>query len=275
MNTQQIFDAAAVYNKISQMQYYVTKERYCTVALAKHGITDEEEAQELYNLFSSARKVMLFINTEHDRKKFTERFPLAIQIAEETYEIYYRQSSMPCIPTDKWANKDIRRYYVIDTANGNEPITFDADFSQKVDVIAFAELLKREGIEIKGVSHVLGKLEHQHDGSKGDALNYFEGDIIFVHGDPTDSMWQSYYHRKEEGVYLATDRGFRKLLYTPGRGYVDSRGKVEFENDKDFYDEHIIQGLCRARDFLVVGNIHKNISVLVDKDFDVEEEGEE
>ena len=34
MNTQQIFDAAAVYNKISQMQYYVTKERYCTVALA-------------------------------------------------------------------------------------------------------------------------------------------------------------------------------------------------------------------------------------------------
>ena len=271
MKTQEIYDAAALFQRISHMQYYVTKERFCTIALAKHGIKDEEEAQELYNLFSSARRVMLYLNTEHDRKKFTERFPLAIQIAEETYDVYYRQSTMPCIPTDKWGNKDIRRYYVIDTANGNEPITFDADFSQKTDVIAFAELLKREGVKVKGVTHILGKLERRVSGTKCEETNYFEGDIIFVFGDPADSMWQSYYRRKEEGVYLATDHGFRKLLYTPGRGYIDSKGKVEFENDKDFFNEHMIQGLCAARDWRIVGNIHQDIRVLADKGFDPEE----
>ncbi len=266
MKTQDLHTAAEVFQQLGEMQYVVTLERFATVALAKHKI-EREAAQRLFNIFSNARRIFGVINTEYDRKNFTDRLPLAIEIAEETYLMYNRESSLPKIAPKNWYSKDARRYFLNDTSDGNKRIVFDVDMSMKPEIIAFAELLKREEIEVVSVTHMLGKLQRSNN-SKIEETNYYDGDIVFVFGDPTDTYWRSYYHSNDEGVYLATDRGFRKLLYTPGRGYIDNKGNVQFEDEENFYNEHIIQGLCDSRDWRIVGNIHDNMNVLVDKEED-------
>lgn len=261
MTAQDIFSVAETLKKISDWQYVVTKERFSRVAMTKFGISDDSKTDYLFGLFGSARGNFVYINSAYDRYHITENMPLALQIAEETYNIYSHNHSVPGIPSDGYYNKDIRRYFVREQS---KRYSVDVNLKEKSSIVTFANLLQREGIEIDGVTHVLGKLERRKDG-KTEETNYFEGDIVFVCGNPTDSMWRSWYRHRESGVFLATDKGWGKLLYTPGRGYVNGKREVEFESD-DRWNEHMIQGLSDGKEWRYVGNIHDDIAVLLDKE---------
>jgi hypothetical protein len=263
MTAQEILSAAAIFKKISEWQYVVSKERFGRVAMTKFGIA-EKDIDMLYGLFGTARSNIVYVNSEYDRYHITENMPLAIQIAEETYNIYHNNLSIPGIPSDRYYERDKRRYYVSDTSvQPAKHFSVDVNLRERAEIISFAELLQRDGIEVREVTHVLGQLEHKRN-SKEDKMDYYEGDVVFVFGNPTDSMWRSWYREEESGVFIATDHGWAKLLYTPGRGYVNKKHEVEFESEER-WNEHKIQGIADGKEWRYVGNIHDDISILVDK----------
>ncbi len=268
MTKEDIISAAATFKQISLWQNAVSRERFCKIAATKFGIV-ERDADTLYCLFSTARQSMNMINSEYDRDNVTANLPLALIIAEEAYNIYHNNRSVPGLPVNAYYKRDKRRYFIADTSDKDNIKRFavEVNLLEKADIVAFAELLQREGVEVKGVTHILGQLEHKGK-ADNEHTDYYEGDIVFVFGNPADSLWRSWYKRKDGGVFLATDKGWRKLLYTPGRGYVDRKGYVEFESE-DCWNEYMIEGLADAKDWRYVGNIHDDLSVLVDKGFDV------
>ena len=89
----------------------------------------------------------------------------------------------------------------------------------------------------------------------------YSGDIFFLHLNPYDRLFDIW-HTDDCGVFLATDRGFVKLLYTQGRGYIDKDGRPNID-EQHRYSNYMLNGTSKIFD--IVGNIHKDISVLVDK----------
>ena len=266
MTKGEFLSAAEVLQQIGKWQYTVSQERFYKTAEAKFGIS-ERDADLLYNLFSTARKHFAYVNTEYDKKNMTANLQLALTIAEEAYSIYHNNSSVPCIPISPY-DKDLRKYFVAETQEQGEVKRYavDVNLHDKASIVLFAELLQRDCIEIKGVTHNLGELERKERGEEV-RVAYYEGDIAFVFGDPSDHFFDCWYRRKDAGVFLATDKGWRKLLYTPGRGYINKKREIEYDGDT-CYNEHMIQGIASAKDWRIVGNIHDNMNVLVDKEED-------
>lgn len=266
MTKGEFLSAAEVLQQIGKWQYTVSQERFYKTAEAKFGIS-ERDADLLYNLFSTARKHFAYVNTEYDKKNMSANLQLALTIAEEAYRIYHNNCKLHCIPTSHF-DKDLRRYYIVDSSDkdNEKRYSVDVNLCQKADVILFAELLQREGIDTRNVTHYLGELKRKENGDEV-KVAYYEGDIAFVFGDPSDHFFDCWYRRKDAGVFLATDKGWRKLLYTPGRGYVNKKYEIEFDGDTT-YNEHMIQGIADAKDWRIVGNIHDNMNVLVDKEED-------
>lgn len=266
MNKQDFLSAVAVLQQIGKWQNTVSQERFYRVAEAKFGIS-ERDADLLYNLFSTARKHFAYVNTEYDKKNMSANLQLALTIAEEAYRIYHNNGSVPCIPISQYG-KDLRRYFVAETQEQGEVKRYavDVNLHEKASIVLFAELLQRDCIEIKGVTHNLGELKRKERGEEVRTC-YYEGDIAFVFGDPSDHFFDCWYRRKDAGVFLATDNGWRKLLYTTGRGYVNKKYEIEYDGDTN-YNEHMIQGIADAKDWRIVGNIHDNMDVLVDKEED-------
>ena len=263
MTKQEFFSAVAVIQQIGKWQNVVSKERFYKVAEAKFSIS-ERNADLLYCLFSTANKHIAWVNTQYDQKNVTANLALALTIAEEAYRVYHNNDSVPCIPIEEYG-RDMRRYFVKDASDKEnvKRYSVDVNLHEKADIVAFAELLQREGVEIRSVTHNLGNLERNERGEKK-KICYYEGDIVFVFGDPSDSLWYSWYKRKDAGVFIATDDGWRKLLYTPGRGYVNKDLEIEYESE-DCYSNYMIQGIADAKNWRTVGNIHDDISILVDK----------
>ena len=263
MNKQEFLSAATVLQQIGKWQNIVSQERFYKVAETKFGIS-ERDADLLYNLFSTARKHFVYVNTEYDKKNLSNNLLLALTIAEEAYRIYHNNSSVPCIPISPYG-KDLRRYFIVDSSDKDlvKRYAVDVNLHNKTDIVMFAELLQREGVEIKSVTHNLGELKRKERGEEVRTC-YFEGDIAFVFGDPSDHFFDCWYRRKDAGVFLATDKGWRKLLYTPGRGYINKKREVEYDGDTT-YNEHMIQGIADAKDWRIVGNIHDDMAILVDK----------
>ena len=206
MNKQDFLSAVAVLQQIGKWQNTVSQERFYRVAEAKFGIS-ERDADLLYNLFSTARKHFAYVNTEYDKKNMSANLQLALTIAEEAYRIYHNNGSVPCIPISQYG-KDLRRYFVAETQEQGEVKRYavDVNLHEKASIVLFAELLQRDCIEIKGVTHNLGELKRNERGEEVRTC-YYEGDIAFVFGDPSDRFFDCWYRRKDAGVFIATETG--------------------------------------------------------------------
>jgi hypothetical protein len=137
---------------------------------------------------------------------------------------------------------------------------------QRSDIISLARFVERTDIEITGVARHLDQLDTDEvDGNRNRIrVDYYEGDIYFLFGDPTDRIFYDRFSNGDDaGVYVATDKGWRKLLYTPGRGYVGKDGELEFVDDKHFYSNYMLE--ASGKKFQYVGNIHHSLSVLVER----------
>ena len=94
-------------------------------------------------------------------------------------------------------------------------------------------------------------------------FHYYEGDIYLLYGNPTDRVFYDWTRAKDSGVYVATNKGWRKLLYTPTRGYVERDGDLSFVDDEHFYSDYMLEE--SGKGFLYVGNIHDDMSVLCER----------
>lgn len=246
--------AAAIINRINTIAGYVSKERFDLEARSAFGIDDGAAIDTMYGVVNSGFKMFRAITNKTEICKYIKP---AIDIAESAFE---RMDSLggrdplPNLREDDY-DKDLRRYFY--RTDSGEQGKADVNLSNASDISALSALLSREDVEFVGVTYSLGTLER----GCGEKITYYEGDIYFLFGDPGDRIMYSYVNEGDAGVYLATDKGWAKLLYTPGVGYVDREGEPYIKDDKR-YSDYMIEG--SGKGFRHVGNIHRDMSVLLD-----------
>ena len=269
---EELRQAAKVFHRIDKIRDYVSKERFAMVAKTRFGIDDERKIDVMYGLMNLTRRLVYYIANEDNEEvrketrwpEYMDLMPKAIEIAESTYELIHHDwgyDDVPCVEHDEYRMYDKRRYYY--TEDGTER-TVDVSLHSRSDILLLSELLQRDGVKIVGVAEHLGYLEGEMKGNSKEKFQYFEGDIYFLYGDIGDRIFYSWYDRGDEaGVYVATKKGWRKLLYTAGRGYVDKHGVVEYEDDEHFYSNYKLEQ--SGMKFQYIGNIHCDDRVLREK----------
>lgn len=266
MRFEEVKQAAQVFNRINSIRSYVTKERFATVAQTRFGIDDEVVIDVMYGLLHMTPKMVYYIANSgaedmHEPKRL-KYLPKAIEIAEYAYSLMPTEwdgDSVPHIEHNIYRREDKRRYFYTE---GDKHLTFDASMSSREDLLLLSELLRRE-VKINGVAEYLGYLEGELNCNSRESIHYFEGDIYLLYGNPTDRVFYDWTRAKDSGVYVATNKGWRKLLYTPTRGYVERDGKLSFVDDEHFYSNYMLE--ASGKGFLYVGNIHDDMSVLCER----------
>lgn len=278
MDFNELKQAAKIFARISDIRHYVSKERFATVAQVRFNITDKMKIGIMYDMFQEiprmAHEIAIFDNKKARKQKgipeFIDLLPQAIEIAVAAYSLRLEESfghSVPHIEYEEYRRSDIRRYFY--TLSG-ESLMLDVSLSSKGDLLLLAELLRNDCVMLRGTVEHLGYLDGELKGvSNREKFQYFDGDIYFLFGTPTDRLFYSYVDCNDAGVFVATKKGWRKLLYTPSRGYVESNGNLNFVDDKKFYSDYMLE--MHGRGFLYVGNIHNDISVLMEKKNDKNE----
>jgi hypothetical protein len=264
--------AAKVFDRINDIRNYVTKDRFAMVAQVRFGITNESKIDVMYGLLNMTPKMIhsiaLFDSEEARRcrwlPEYIDHLPKTIEIAEAAYAMKpddWEQEHVPHIEHNQYRQSDRRRYYY--TENGSRR-QIDIPLSSRYNILLLAELLKRDGVTLVGVAEHLGYLEGEIKGQGREKFQYFEGDIYLLYGNPNDRVFYSYVDSDDAGVYVATQEGWRKLLYTPTRGYVERDGELSFVDEEHFYSDYMLE--ASGKGFLYVGNIHDDMSVLVEKE---------
>lgn len=253
MDHTQIQDAVGVLSKIVETSRYVSKERFDLAAKVKFDIDDPKRLDRLYGLYNKAcQAIHLF-----EREELKQELFLAVDIALAAYPgptAFYKY--VPALAGYGDNSKDLRKYFYV--TEGDNLHEAEVNLRDAASIHLLSELLDREDVELRGVVPYLGELKRNDNDKR---VPYFEGDIVFLYGDPGDRVFYDYY-RTDAGVYIATDEGWRKLQYVRGRGYLGKDGEPEYENDNHYTDYKIED---HGRGFRFVGNIHKDSGVLVDR----------
>lgn len=241
--------------EINQWRGYVTKQRFVSYAKAKYPF-DDREAESMWKVWDNLATLNLY-----QLEKQSEGVILtAMDLAREVYEavcngghIHWHENT-PTTP--KW-----RVYYRIGEEFEMQHV--ELNLLEKEDVIKYALLLQQEGVEICHRVDFYRTIEVRC-GTTGTSeqkeVDIYDGDIIFC-TDKARLSWSD-----ESGAYVCIDGYYKKLMYTPGRGYL-RRGEPDFEQDKDdedcCYNDHVFNSYDRR--FWIVGNIYVDNSVLNEK----------
>lgn len=278
MNYEELKQAAMVFDRLRSIRDYVSKDRFAMAANVRFGISDERLVDVMYGMLNMTPKMIGYIarDSEEARKsvwypKHLPLLPKAIEIAEAAYALKpadYSENRVPKVETDIYRADDRRRYFY--SENGIEKVV-DICLYSRNDLILLAELLQRQGVKMEGAARHLGYLEGEVKGYTKEKFNYYDGDIYFLFGDPTDHVFYDWYSRGQKaGVYVATEKGWRKLLYTPGRGYLNKNGEIEYVDEKHFYSDYLLEQ--SGMGFQYIGNINYDIRVLREKKEEKEKE---
>ena len=236
---------------------YVSKERFVYVAQTCFNINKKEEAEKMFNLFQLLPRTSYYLTDNNEKSKEVKELTIkGLQIAEKAYNIL--ESTFEKYSHYEKEN-ELKYFYTLKDDNSVNEITVNyTDINQ---ILAFAELLKSDNFDdIRVVVPYIDKLNCR-DGKN--EVDYFEGDIFFLYNDITDRMFYDWYHEDDAGVFVATDEGWRKLLYTPHKGYVNGKGELNYETETK-YSNYMLD--ASGKKFRYVGNIYKDLSVLMDKE---------
>lgn len=253
MDHRQIQDAVGILSKIVETSHYVSKERFDLAAKVKFNLDDEKRLDRLYGLYNKAcQAIHLF-----EREDLQQDLFLAVDIAEAAWPgktVFYKH--VPGLENKSDSFVDKRKYFY--SIEGESAVReAEINLRDAVSLHLLSELLERKDVELQSVVACLGEL---HRSGEEKRYQYYDGDIVFLYGDPGDRVFYDWY-RTDAGVYLATDEGWRKLQYVRGRGYLGMDGEPWYEND-NHYTDHKIEDL--GRNFRFVGNIYKDPAVLID-----------
>lgn len=272
MDYNELKQAAKVFFRIRLIRGYVSRERFDIVAKTQFGINDERRLDVMYGLLNMTDRLIYYIANEDNEKarketrwpEYIKLIPQAIDIAETAFALKDPDDysgSLPVVEYTRYRQQDMRRYFYQEHEND---AVIDVDLRSKDGIKNFGNLLQREGVKIKGVARHLGYLEGIMNANHcREKFQYFDGDIYFLFADPTDRVFYDWFsHGNDAGVYMATDKGWRKLLYTPGRGYIDNKNNVQFVDERNFSDYMLEKS---GMGFRYVGNIYQDYSVLREK----------
>ena len=96
-------------------------------------------------------------------------------------------------------------------------------------------------------------------------FNVYDGDVILAYLDRPD-FWGS--DARNCGLYVCTKGCYKKLLYTPGKGYV-RKGEPDYDDDfkldtgNDSFNSHV---LTMSQKWKRIGNIHVDVGFLIEKE---------
>lgn len=230
---------------------YVNKERFVSYAEVKYPLTNRD-AEALWRVWD----YIVNLNWYKLQEVSDEKMEMVVSVAREVYEsvckgahVHWREE-FPKTP--RW-----RVYY----RNGERVKIqqVDIDLLQKECVIKYALLLQQEGVEILHRLDYYETVETSY-GTERKKVDIYDGDIIFC----TESdRWSL---SDNSGAYVCMNGCYKRLMYTPGRGYI-RRGELDFEQDDKGND-------CRYRNYVfnsydrkfqVVGNIYVDNRVLSEK----------
>lgn len=230
---------------------HVNKERFVSYAEAKYSLSSRE-SEALWRVWD----YIITLNWYKLQDVSEEKMELVTSIVREVYEsvcngahIHWREESPK---TPRW-----RVYYR--KGERGKIKHMDINLREKECVIKYALLLQQEGVEILHRLDYYETVETRY-GTDRTKIDIYDGDIIFC----TESDRWSF--SDQSGAYVCTDDCYKRLIYTPGRGYI-RRGELDFEQDKDGDD-------CRYRNYVfnsyqykfqVVGNIYVDNRVLSEK----------
>lgn len=230
--------------KLHELHWGVSKERYSTVAKELYGMT-EVDIDKYYGLFQSLPNLPhnMLCNDEN-----MEMLCTSIEIAEKA-----RNFSVPhaFVHTD---DKKVKYLYRKD----DELHELCVNLHDSFDIGVLSTILSDDSVDVLNVVDYITTIESYGKTNKTDC---YDGDIVFTYADPTDKMFCDYYHCKDRGVFVITKKGWRKLFYTPHRGYLDNDGEPDIQDETHYSDYMIEQSGTKFR---VVGNIYKDSSVLKD-----------
>lgn len=241
-------------NKIEELRNwrsYANKERFTFYAKAKYPLTNRE-VESLWEVWN----YVATLNWYGLRNVLDETVGMAVSVAREVYDsvcngahVHWHDNSPK---TTRW-----KVYYR--RGSCGELLQINIDLLNKEDVIKYALLLQREDIEI------CYRLDFYETVETGGGINrtkvdIYDGDIIFSSKNERWSLSDN------SGAYVCTDGCYKRLMYTPGRGYI-RRGEPDFEQDKNGDDYRYNSYVFNTYDykFQVVGNIYVNNSVLSEK----------
>lgn len=230
---------------------YVNKERFISYAEAKSSMTSRE-SEALWNVWN----YITTLNTYKLQDVLDEKIELVMSVAREVYEsvckgahVYWREEYPK---TPRW-----RVYYR--KGERGKVQQMDINLLEKEYVIKYALLLQQECVEI------LHRLDYYETvdtsyGTDRTKVDIYDGDIIFC----TESDRWSF--SDNSGAYVCTNGCYKRLMYTPGRGYI-RRGELDFEQNKDGDDCRYCNYVFNSYNckFQVVGNIYVDNSVLSEK----------
>ena len=241
-------------NKIQELRNwnsYVNKERFTSYAEVKYSFT-ERQAESLWRVWD----YITTLNCFKLKEVLEETVEMAVSVAREVYEsvckgahIHWRDDDPK---TPKW------KVYYRKGEQGNLQ-QMNINLLEKEDVIKYALLLQQEDIEILHRLDFYEKIETSY-GMDRTKVDIYDGDIIFC----TDSeRWNI---SDKSGAYVCVDGCYKRLMYTPGRGYI-RRGELDFEQNKEGNDCKYCSYVFNSYDrkFKVVGNIYVDNSVLSEK----------
>lgn len=230
---------------------YINKERFVSYIKAKYSLTNSE-SDALWNVWN----YITTLNTYKLQDVLDEKIELVMSVAREVYEsvcngahVYWREEYPK---TPRW-----RVYYR--KGERGKVQQMDINLREKEDVVKYALLLQQEGVEIFYRLDYYETVETSY-GTDRTKVDIYDGDIIFC----TESdRWSL---SDKSGAYVCTNGCYKRLMYTPGRGYI-RRGELDFEQNKDGddcrYSNYVFNSYnCK---FQVVGNIYVDNSVLSEK----------
>ena len=235
--------------EIREWNGYVTKERFLGYAQARYGY-DKDCAEMFFDVYSRITRL------EHWRLQKVEDPVLyrAIDIARGAYEAVCKGGHISVI-ANKPRTPKYRIYYR--TEEGGQILQMDLNLCEKEDVIKYSLLLQQEGVEIVNRVDYYESVEVRYKDKNEVKIAIYDGDIIFC----SDTGRFSF--ADNSGCYVCMDGCYKRLVYTPGRGYI-RRGELDIEQDKDDEDSRYNDYVFNSydREFKVVGNIFIDRSIL-------------
>ena len=253
-----IKETFAQLKELSERRGYITKDRFVGYAKVKLACS-EREVQSLWGIWEHIVELNWF-RLDEINDSFLNA---ALDIADEVYksvckgaDVRYAEESPK---TPKW-----KVYYRI--GENSETQHMGIDLRNKEDVLKYALLLQQEEAEVLLRLDFFDTVEVSYGRvsmAKKKKIDIYNGDIIFC------SDKDSYGWGNSSGVYICTMEGYKKLMYTQGRGYL-RRGEPDFEQGKDGDDILYSNYAFNAYDkrFDVVGNIYVDRSVLMEENED-------
>lgn len=246
MSTKEFIDQI---KELYEFNSYVTNERFCHMATAMCGVS-EREARRMWRIYSNLVEYKWYKLQDESE----EELNAVMAIARTAYKfvcegaVVFHTDSEPQTPC--W-----KIYYRM--GEDGEIRQMEIDLRKKADVLEYAELLRRENIEILRRIDFYETIE-LGTGANSEKLKVYVGDIISC----TDNRLYSL--NNKEGVYICSAKGYKKLMYTPGRGYI-RKGEPDYEQNEEGRDcLYSRWRICDGYDRFprIVGNIYVDASVL-------------